>query len=48
MPRPHSSHHHRARAAACALLLALLPWRAVPAASLTPEPAPVPRSSRFT
>ena len=54
MPRPHSSHHHRARAAACALLLALLPWRAVPAASLTPEAAPVPHPpsagtrSRFT
>jgi hypothetical protein len=47
MPRPHSSHHHRARAAACALLLALLPCRAAPAASL-PELTPVPRSSRFT
>jgi len=47
MPRPHSSHHHRARATACALLLVLLPWRAVPAASL-PELTPVPRSSRFT
>jgi hypothetical protein len=32
-----------------ALALALLPWRAVPAASLTTAtPAPVPRSSRFT
>jgi len=31
-----------------ALALVLLPWRAVPAASLTPEPAPVPHSSRFT
>ena len=38
-----------ARAASLALGLALLPWRAVPAASLTAsEPAPAPRSSRFT
>jgi len=28
--------------------LALLPWRAAPAAGLTPEPAPAPHSSRFT
>ena len=38
-----------ARVAALALGLALPPWRAVPAASLTAsEPSPVPRSSRFT
>ena len=35
------------RLLALALGLALLPWQAVPAASL-PELAPVPRSSRFT
>jgi len=36
------------RPLALALGLALLPWRAVPAARLTPEPSQVPRSSRFT
>ena len=36
------------RSLALALGLALLPWRAVPAAGLAPEPAAVPRSSRFT
>ena len=35
------------RVLALAFGLALLPWRAVPAASL-PELTPVPRSSRFT
>jgi len=38
----------RLRSLALALGLALLPWRAVPAAGLAPEPAAVPRSSRFT
>jgi hypothetical protein len=42
------------RSLALALALALPPWRAVPAASLTPEPATVPHPpsagtrSRFT
>ena len=35
------------RVLALALMLALLPWQAVPASSL-PELTPVPRSSRFT
>ena len=40
--------HRALRALTLALGLALLPWRAVPAAGLTtPEPQ-VPRSSRFT
>ena len=39
----------KVRVASLAFGLALLPWRAVPAASLTAsEPVPVPRSSRFT
>jgi hypothetical protein len=38
----------RLRATGLALALALLPWRPIAAASLTPELTPAPRSSRFT
>jgi hypothetical protein len=47
-----SSHALRWLALAVALAgpvaTSALPWRAVHAASLTPESSPVPRSSRFT
>ena len=45
MTMPSPSSLRPLRALTVALGLALLPWRAVPAASLTPE---TPRSSRFT
>jgi len=45
MTLPSSPSLRPLRALAVALGLTLLPWRAVPAASLTPETS---RSSRFT
>jgi hypothetical protein len=47
MRHPRSQRLNPTVASTFGLLLVLLPWRPITAASLVPEP-PAPRSSRFT